>query len=62
MLDNSYLSTKDAAKYLNYSPAQILRWAGRGYIGTKVGTSSNSEWRFTREELDRFIESYKKGG
>lgn len=55
---NGYLSTKEAAEYLNVSTQQVWKLAKAGLIGSKM----QGLWRFTKIELDEFVKGEKSNG
>ena len=56
----TYLTTKEAAKYLRMEPKAVREGAARGEVpGHKYPPGSRrGQWRFKRRELDRWL---KKG-
>ena len=52
---NGYLSTRQAAEYLQISTQQVWKLAKAGLIGSKM----QGLWRFTKQELDEFVKGDK---
>jgi excisionase family DNA binding protein len=56
MDDKSWLTTADAARYLGVHVETLRNWARKGVIpAAKLGNRGG--FRFTRQDLDRYLES-----
>jgi excisionase family DNA binding protein len=56
-LDRDYLTTKQAADYLQVSTYTVLRMVKDGKIsGTKLGTGKNSKLRISAASIEKMLE------
>jgi excisionase family DNA binding protein len=53
-------TSSQAARYLGVSLATIRRWTDAGHIGCY--RTPGGQRRFSRDQLDRFIDSLQRGG
>ena len=58
--DTGWLTTPEAAEYLQVHRETVRNWARKGVIpAAKLGNRGG--FRFRREDLDRFLESRRRG-
>ena len=58
--DTGWLTTPEAAEYLQVHQETVRNWARKGIIpAAKLGNRGG--FRFRREDLDRFLESRRRG-
>ncbi len=58
-----FLTPAEVAAELKVKPRTIVKWLNEKRLqGIKLGTGRAAEWRIDRDDLDKYLNSLKRGG